>query len=87
LPNPGGRWIGASSVPKGGVQGLKSEQSDTAFAVQGTIEIPGIEIPDSLAGGGASQPELTLDLAWAEREISRSLIDIELARCETNPSS
>jgi outer membrane protein len=60
--------------------------SDTLFEVRGSIDDLSIGLSDSLAVGVVGQPLTNLDLAQADRELAKGLIDIELTRHEMNPT-
>ncbi len=60
--------------------------ADTVVAVRGSLEDLSKQMRGSVDSARWHQPASNLDLAQAERELSRSLLDIQLARHETNPT-
>ncbi len=59
---------------------------DTLFSVQGSILDLPMENPDAPGAAAGRQAPANLDLAQAERELTRSLLDVELTRHEANPT-
>ncbi len=59
---------------------------DTVFGVRGSLDEIAARTPEVQGPPAGGVPPSNLDIAQAERELSRSLLDIELVRRETNPT-